>query len=55
MRYGQWAETACPRETAQLDVNGLSLEAGDGAAVSDEARLEIQAGERAELLIFDLA
>lgn len=37
-----------------LRANGLSLQAGDGAAVSDEERLDIDAGETAELLLFDL-
>jgi len=31
------------------------LEAGDGAAVSDEPRLELAGGEAGELLLFDLA
>jgi quercetin 2,3-dioxygenase len=39
-----------------LTLNGQPLEAGDGAAVSDEVNLEV-AGEadRAEALLFDLA
>ena len=36
-------------------LNGLSLQAGDGAAVSDEEILEIKANDSAELLLFDLA
>ncbi|WP_293149226.1 MULTISPECIES: pirin family protein [unclassified Microcoleus] len=36
-------------------LNGLSLEKGDGAAVSDEAELVIEAAEDAEFLLFDLA
>jgi redox-sensitive bicupin YhaK (pirin superfamily) len=35
--------------------NGTTLNAGDGAAVSEEEILEIRAVESAELLMFDLA
>lgn len=35
--------------------NGTTLNAGDGAAVSEEEILEIRAAEAAELLMFDLA
>ena len=38
-----------------LTVNDLELKAGDGAAVNAEQKLEIGAGENAELLLFDLA
>jgi quercetin 2,3-dioxygenase len=38
-----------------VTVNGTTLRAGDGAAVSDETSLEIAATERAEILVFDLA
>ncbi len=37
-----------------LDINGENLGSGDGAAVSDESRLEIKAGEESEFLVFDL-
>jgi quercetin 2,3-dioxygenase len=36
-------------------LNGLTLEKGDGAAVSDEAELVMEAAEDAEFLLFDLA
>lgn len=36
-------------------LNGTGLEAGDGAAVSDEERLTLRAGEDSEVLLFDLA
>ncbi|WP_293336696.1 pirin family protein [Microcoleus sp. CAWBG58] len=36
-------------------LNGLTLEKGDGAAVSDEAELVIEAAQDAEFLLFDLA
>jgi quercetin 2,3-dioxygenase len=36
-------------------LNGLALEKGDGAAVSDESELVIEATEDAEILLFDLA
>ena len=38
-----------------LTLNGQRLREGDGAAVSDETRLDITADEAAELLLFDLA
>ncbi len=40
-----------------VEVNGTRLEAGDGAAISDEARLALtgRSAEEAELLVFDLA
>lgn len=38
-----------------VSLNGSTLGAGDGAAVSDEAELEIAAAARAEVLLFDLA
>jgi redox-sensitive bicupin YhaK (pirin superfamily) len=38
-----------------VTLNGTSLNAGDGAAVSEEEILEIRAVESAELLVFDLA
>ncbi|MBI2468083.1 MAG: pirin family protein [Candidatus Rokubacteria bacterium] len=46
-----WVQLA--RGTATL--NGVALGAGDGAAVSGEARLEIASADGAELLLFDLA
>ncbi len=36
-------------------LNGLTLEKGDGAAISDETELVIEAAEDAEILLFDLA
>jgi len=36
-------------------VHGLPLAAGDGAAVSLESSVEVEASERAEVLLFDLA
>jgi hypothetical protein len=38
-----------------VDLNGLALQAGDGAAISAEAQLDIRASAAAELLVFDLA
>jgi quercetin 2,3-dioxygenase len=38
-----------------VSVNGTKLNAGDGAAVSEEGVLEVKALDTAELLIFDLA
>jgi redox-sensitive bicupin YhaK (pirin superfamily) len=38
-----------------LTLNGLKLQSGDGAAVSDESLLELSAVEATEFLLFDLA
>ena len=38
-----------------VTLNGLSLNAGDGAAVSKESMLEVNALDHAEILVFDLA
>jgi redox-sensitive bicupin YhaK (pirin superfamily) len=40
-----------------VSLNGQSLSAGDGAAISNEAKLELAANgsESAEILLFDLA
>ncbi len=38
-----------------VTLNGVALESGDGAAVSDETQLEIAASKPSELLLFDLA
>jgi quercetin 2,3-dioxygenase len=37
-----------------VEVNGVRLQAGDGAKVREERVLKIQAGQEAEILIFDL-
>jgi len=40
----------------RIQLNGLSLEAGDGAALSDEAQLRIMArDDKSEFIVFDLA
>ncbi|MDB9509739.1 pirin family protein [Kamptonema animale CS-326] len=36
-------------------LNGLPLKHGDGAAISDESDIEIEAADKAEFLLFDLA
>jgi quercetin 2,3-dioxygenase len=41
--------------TGELTVNGTGLKAGDGAAISDEGRLQLQAAQETALLFFDLA
>jgi redox-sensitive bicupin YhaK (pirin superfamily) len=38
-----------------LTLNGMSLNAGDGAAISKENTLEVKALEEVEILVFDLA
>ena len=39
----------------QLRVNGLELGPGDAAALSGEAAIKLDAGQDAEVLVFDLA
>jgi redox-sensitive bicupin YhaK (pirin superfamily) len=39
----------------KVTLNGSTLEAGDGAAASEESSLQIKALENAEILVFDLA
>jgi redox-sensitive bicupin YhaK (pirin superfamily) len=41
--------------TGALDVNGVRLDARDGAAIRDEALLRVRALEDAELLLVDAA
>ncbi len=53
LRAGRHAWVQVARGAVAL--NGVALAAGDGAAVSDEARLSISAAEPAEFLVFDLA
>jgi hypothetical protein len=36
-------------------LNGAALSEGDGAAVSEEARLDLEGAEPAVILLFDLA
>ncbi len=38
-----------------VTLNGMSLNAGDGAAISEESTLELRALDHAEILVFDLA
>jgi redox-sensitive bicupin YhaK (pirin superfamily) len=51
-RYG-WIQVA----KGSVTLNGKALKAGDGAAISEESKLEITgtSDERAEFLLFDLA
>ena len=49
-RYA-WVQVA----TGRVTLNGNALQAGDGAAVSDEVELTVKATEPSELLLFDLA
>lgn len=39
----------------QVLLNGNALATGDGAAISDEPAIEIQATQKAEIMLFDLA
>ena len=41
--------------TGAVEVNGVRLEARDGAAIRDEAGLEVRALEDAELVLVDAA
>jgi len=38
-----------------IDLNGKHLDAGDGAAISEETELDLSASAAAEILLFDLA
>ena len=38
-----------------IDLNGKTLREGDGAAVTDERRLDVTAKDGSEILLFDLA
>jgi redox-sensitive bicupin YhaK (pirin superfamily) len=38
-----------------VTLNGQTMQTSDGAAISDEPRLEIQATTKAEIMLFDLA
>jgi quercetin 2,3-dioxygenase len=49
-RYG-WLQVA----RGVVDMNGVRLEEGDGAAISDEQSLHFRAPDHTELLLFDLA
>jgi len=49
-RHG-WAQVA----RGAVTVNGIALEQGDGAAISDETKVSIVAKAPAEVLFFDLA
>lgn len=46
-----WIQAA----SGAMEVNGTELEAGDGAALSDEPAVRITALRQAEILLFDLA
>jgi redox-sensitive bicupin YhaK (pirin superfamily) len=60
---GESSELALPRARhawvqalrGKLRINGRELEAGDGAAISDEALVRIEGIDDSELLLFDLA
>ena len=39
----------------QVTVDGTALRAGDGLAISDESRVQVQSAEGGEVLLFDLA
>jgi redox-sensitive bicupin YhaK (pirin superfamily) len=38
-----------------VELNGNALVAGDGAALSDETEIRVEAREPSEILLFDLA
>jgi redox-sensitive bicupin YhaK (pirin superfamily) len=38
----------------EIELNGKRLGEGDGAAVSDEKRLELEGKDSSEVLVFDL-
>ena len=47
----QWVQVAKGRVT----LNGIDLQAGDGAALQDEEGLSIAANDATEILVFDMA
>ena len=49
-RYG-WVQVA----KGTLKLNNVSLQAGDGAGLSDETAIDIRSAEGGEFLFFDLA
>ncbi len=49
-RHG-WLQVA----KGSVEVNGQRLEQGDGAAISDEPKLNIKCAQESEVLLFDLA
>jgi redox-sensitive bicupin YhaK (pirin superfamily) len=53
LKPNRFAWTQVARGT--VTVNGLLVNAGDGAAVSEESAIEIKAIDNAEMLVFDLA
>jgi redox-sensitive bicupin YhaK (pirin superfamily) len=48
---GAWIQLA----SGSIDVNGTTVNAGDGVAIEKETKLTISAKENAEFLLFDLA
>ena len=46
-----WAQVA----RGAVKLNGIVLKAGDGAAISDETEIRVEAREPSEVLLFDLA
>src|SRR6266516_3063099 len=46
-----WTQSA----RGAVTLNGISLNAGDGAAINEESTLEVKALDHAEILVFDLA
>jgi redox-sensitive bicupin YhaK (pirin superfamily) len=46
-----WVQVA----RGEVDVNGQKLSAGDGAALSEEARVSLRGNSSSEVLVFDLA
>lgn len=46
-----WVQVA----RGEITLNGVTLQAGDGAAISDESMVAIEAIQTAEVLLFDLA
>lgn len=46
-----WVQVA----NGQVDVNGITLETGDGAAISGETLLTLRGTEKSDILLFDLA
>jgi len=49
--HGAWLQVV----GGKVDLNGVTLAAGDGAAISGESAMAIRAAESAEVLLFDMS
>lgn len=52
--FGRWPAGWIQVTSGELTVNGVKLNAGDGAAISEEKRIEIASESGAQFLLFEL-